>query len=539
MKVFLVEDEIVVREGIKNNIDWQAHGYEFCGEASDGELAFPMIQKLKPDIVITDICMPFMDGLALSRLIKKELPYTEIIVISGYEDFKYAKEGISIGIAQYLLKPVNGDDLIKEVDAIASKIEESRKEREFKEKYMKEMEDNFLNKRKDLFQYLVTAPKPPAELLEMADQLDIDLSAMWYNILLIKIQSAKHMQGGYSNDVIEIEDRLETIGKARDLLVFDRNPEGKAVLFKADSKEEILIQQEEYADEIKTMLEGYENIRYFGGIGEPVNRLTKLPFSFERASHAFAHRYLVEDSLILDSSRITPEIYSNKRDFDINSMDIKQLDRNKISEFLKFGDKGETHYFIDEFFRDLGNNALSSSMFRQYIIMDIYFCVAEFLEGLSFQRNEIETPDTDPGIMQSEESAISHLNRIIVKALELREKAASNKYGSIVDEVIRYIEENYSDDELSLNMLASHVNFSPNHLSMVFAQQMGQTFTRYLTAYRMDKAKELLKCTSKRSSEISREVGYKDPHYFSYLFRKIHGMTPTQYRGGKGAEGED
>lgn len=286
-------------------------------------------------------------------------------------------------------------------------------------------------------------------------------------------------------------------------------------------------------------MKGYENIRYFGGIGEPVNRLTKLPFSFERASHAFAHRYLVEDSLILDSSRITPDIYSNKRDFDIKSMDIKQLDRNKISEFLKFGDKGETNYFIEEFFRDLGNNALSSSMFRQYIIMDIYFCVAEFLEGLSFQRTEIETPDTDPDIMQSEESAISYLNRIIVKALELREKAADNKYGDIVDEVIRYIEENYADNELSLNMLASHVNFSPNHLSMVFAQQVGQTFSRYLTAYRMDKAKELLKCTSKRSSEISREVGYKDPHYFSYLFRKIHGMTPTQYRGGKGAEGED
>lgn len=439
MKVFLVEDEIVVREGIKNNIDWQAHGYEFCGEASDGELAFPMIQKLKPDIVITDICMPFMDGLALSRLIKKELPYTEIIVISGYEDFKYAKEGISIGIAQYLLKPVNGDDLIKEVDAIAFKIEENRKEREFKEKYIKEMEDNFLNKRKDLFQYLVTAPKPPAELLEMADQLDIDLSAMWYNILLLKIQSTKYAQNGYSNDVIEIEDRLETIGKARDLLVFDRNPEGKAVLFKADTKEEIIIQQEEYVNEIKKIVKGYENIRYFGGIGEPVNRLTKLPFSFERASHAFAHRYLVEDSLILDSSRITPDIYSNKRDFDIKSMDIKQLDRNKISEFLKFGDKGETNYFIEEFFRDLGNNALSSSMFRQYIIMDIYFCVAEFLEGLSFQRTEIETPDTDPDIMQSEESAISYLNRIIVKALELREKAADNKYGDIVDEVIRYI----------------------------------------------------------------------------------------------------
>jgi two component system response regulator len=83
-----------------------------------------------------------------------------------------------------------------------------------------------------------------------------------------------------------------------------------------------------------------------------------------------------------------------------------------------------------------------------------------------------------------------------------------------------------------LNLLASHVNFSPNHLSMIFSQQTGMSFIKYLTDYRMNKAKELLRCTGKRSSLISQEVGYKDPHYFSYLFKKTQGMTPTQYRGG-------
>ena len=122
IKVFLVEDEYVIREGIKKNIDWQAHGYEFCGEAGDGELAFPMIQEIRPDIVITDIRMPFMDGLALSRLIKKEFPETEIIILSGYEEFEYAKEGIKIGVAQYLLKPISGDALIKEIDLVAASI---------------------------------------------------------------------------------------------------------------------------------------------------------------------------------------------------------------------------------------------------------------------------------------------------------------------------------------------------------------------------------------------------------------------------------
>ena len=152
--------------------------------------------------------------------------------------------------------------------------------------------------------------------------------------------------------------------------------------------------------------------------------------------------------------------------------------------------------------------------------------MVEFLEGLQFNREEIESLDDIAEIVQSKEDATRYVTRIFRKALEIREKAASNRYGDIVDEVMRYIEKNYADDELSLNSVASHVNFSPNHLSMIFSQQTGGTFSKYLTDFRMNKAKELLRCTGKRSSVISMEVGYKDPHYFSYLFKKTQGMTP-------------
>lgn len=208
----MVEDEFVVREGIKNNIDWKAHGYEFCGEASDGELAFPMIQKLKPDIVITDIRMPFMDGLALSRLIKKELPWIEIIILTGFREFDYAKEAINIGIAEFLSKPINGEELLREVDALAVKVEEKRKEREIKEKYLREMEENFLEERKKLFQYLVTGGKSVPELFELAERLSIDLSALWYNIVLIEIKSVNHPYEEYSDILVKIEQKLKELG---------------------------------------------------------------------------------------------------------------------------------------------------------------------------------------------------------------------------------------------------------------------------------------------------------------------------------------
>ena len=539
LKVFLAEDEFIIREGIKNNIDWQAYGYEFCGEASDGELAFPLIQKTRPDILITDIKMPFVDGLALSRLVKKELPETEIIILSGYEEFDYAKEAIQIGVARYLLKPINGETLLQEIDSVAEIILGKQKEKEIREKYQKEMEENSLRDQMDLFQHLVTGDCSMEELLSVADKLDLKIMAPWYSIVLLKIQSMKHDYEEYSGSIVVVDERIAKLAEPEHVLIFDRALEGRAFLFKADSEEELLAYQKEYLGDVKEVLSGYANLRYFGGIGTPVNRLREIPASFEDASHAFAHRYLVAESCILDSSLLMQEGAAEHEDFRISAVNPEQIDRTKMQEFLRTGDLDEVVYFVDEFFGKLDGGAMKSRIFRQYITMDAYFSIVDFLKGLGLQKDEIEAPDQDSSILQDEKSAMDYIVRIMDKALVLREKKASSRYEDVVSEVIYYIEDNYAQEELSLNLLASHVNFSPNHLSMIFSQQTGQTLIRYLTDYRMNRAKELLRCSSKKSSVISMEVGYKDPHYFSYLFKKTQGMTPTQYRGGRAAEGED
>ena len=539
LKVFLAEDEFIIREGIKNNIDWQAHGYEFCGEASDGELAFPLIQKTRPDILITDIKMPFVDGLALSRLVKKELPETEIIILSGYEEFDYAKEAIQIGVARYLLKPINGETLLQEIDSVAEIILGKQKEKEIREKYQKEMEENSLRDQMDLFQHLVTGDCSMEELLSVADKLDLKIMAPWYSIVLLKIQSMKHDYEEYSGSIVVVDERIAKLAEPEHVLIFDRALEGRAFLFKADSEDELLAYQKEYLGNVKEVLSGYVNLRYFGGIGTPVNRLREIPASFEDASHAFAHRYLVAESCILDSSLLMQEGAAENEDFRISAVNPEQIDRTKMQEFLRTGDLDEVVYFVDEFFGKLDGGAMKSRIFRQYITMDAYFSIVDFLKGLGLQKDEIEAPDQDSSILQDEKSAMDYIVRIMEKALVLREKKASSRYEDVVSEVIHYIENNYAQEELSLNLLASHVNFSPNHLSMIFSQQTGQTLIRYLTDYRMNRAKELLRCSSKKSSVISMEVGYKDPHYFSYLFKKTQGMTPTQYRGGRAAEGED
>lgn len=532
IKVFLVEDEYVVREGIKNNVDWKGHGYDFVGEAGDGELAFPMIQKLKPDLVITDIRMPFMDGLELSKLIKKEFPWMEIIILSGFEEFEYAKQGIMIGVAQYLTKPIKGDDLLKEVDIVAAKIEENKRERLIREKYKKEMEEATIRERSDLFNYLVSGAKSLSELMELAGKLSIDLTAMYYNVLLLTMNADDKMSTEYSERILEIEDKLSGLQAKYNFILFDRHLEGKAVLFKADTEELLIETEENFKNDFKSIMNNYSGIRYFGGMGSIVNRIRSVPDSFKAANHAFAHRYFTSENGIFDN----PSTNVSKGEgykLDFQSIDPKQIDRNRITNFLKLGSTDEVSFYVDEFIEGIGPENLESSMFRQYIGMDCYFSVAAFCEGLEYDRGEIAAPDIFEGGFKNGKDLNDYLNTIITKAISLRESKTSSRYGEMVEEVLKYIDNNYSDEDISLNLLASHVNVSPNHLSMIFSQETGNTFIKYLTDYRMNKAKEMLKCTNKRGAEIALEVGYKDPHYFSYIFKKTQGMTPTQFREGE------
>lgn len=529
LKLFLVEDDESVREEIKQNINWKELGVELCGEAGDGELAWPMIQRAQPNLILTDIMMPFMDGLTLSKLIKKEYPWMEIILFSGFQDFRYAQEGIKIGVAQYLSKPISSYDLNEAIEMISNKIMLKQSEIEMIEKYQQEMEGNSLQERMDFFQYLVEGSQTIAELLDMADQIHMDISASWYNMILLKIQTEDLQREAYSVSLVGVNQKLSEIHDCGRMQVFDRGLEGIAYLLMGDSKEEIERNQTRFIERVEMILSQFDNIRYYGGVGSVVNRLSKLAFSYERASRNFAHRYFSEENRIWNQNG-SEEAFLEEDSFNVNQVNVKNLDRTRIDKFLRMGDRGETIYFVEEYFKDIGASVVSSLMFRQYVAMDAYFCVIGFLEENGFPKETTEVLEMNSGVLKSVDASMAYVTRIIGQAIGLRDQMTSNRYGNVIEQVKKYIEENYADEELSLNTLASFVNFSPSHLSMIFSQETGVAFIKYLTDLRMQKAKEMLRCSNKRANEIALEVGYKDSHYFSFLFKKLHGMTPTQYR---------
>ncbi len=531
LKVFLAEDEFVVREGIKNNIDWTGRGYEFCGEAGDGEMAYSMIKSLRPDIVITDIKMPFMDGLTLSRMIKAEFPSIEIVLLTGYEDFEYAKEAIRIGVSSYLSKPISGENLLKEIDAVAERIIERNREQEIRNRYLEDMKERDELEKREFFEDLITGRRELPYILKRAKELQIEISALKYNIIFYRIWSDGRGSDEYSKSVVMACDRLPGIAGKFGALSFDLDMAGGALLFKADTDTQISENIDACISEMKAFLSQIPHVRYYGGVGQVVDRISDLPVSFGWANRAYAHTYLSsDDGFLLGSEEgLRPE----REDVILSEIDPRHIDRKLIREFLRRGEESETEVFLDEFIRGMGKNAIKSTMLRQYVAMDIYFCVTEFVEGeLGLSRDDISGGLPAADLLADEDRTRGYLADIMRSAVFLRKENTRGRYGDVVAEVVSYIEEHYSDEELSLNTLAAYVNFSPNHLSAVFRQQTGNTFIKYLTDYRLEKAKELLLSTSKKSNEIGAMVGYRDPHYFSYLFKKTFGMTTTRYRAG-------
>lgn len=372
IKVFLAEDETIIRQGIKNNIDWNSNGFELVGEAGDGEYAYPMILKYQPDILLTDVKMPFMDGLELSRAVKKALPRTRIIVFSGYNEFDYAKEAIKIGISDYLLKPVTSASLIESLKKVADQILEERENSRLLERY-------FLNYEK---------------YMEFPDKTD----------------------------------------------------------------------------------------------------------------------------------------YSG-------------VDRKLIKNFLKTGNAEECGIFIDEYFEAVGEGNYSSLLLRQYMTMDIFYCVQEFIKSLN--ADEADTPADLMDLkritkaVENVDTTMNYLKELFTCALNLRDKNSKDRYGLLIREAKEYIAENYSNSDFSLNMIAGYIGVSPSYFSSIFKQGTGQSFIEYLTKVRIDRACELLKCTTLRTSEIGEQVGYNDPHYFSATFKKIMGQSPKDFKARVNQENTD
>lgn len=535
IKVFLVEDEMVIRRGIKNSIDWEKEGYIFCGEASDGELAYPMIIKEKPDILITDIRMPFMDGLELCKLVKEELPNIKILILSGYDEFDYAKEAIRLGVTEYLLKPISSGKLLEALNGVSESIRREKEDKDLVRKYMEEMRENTEHEKQKFFEQMIAGNLSMADALETGKKYEMNLSAGMYNLLLFRFtlgeenRKSGELLGEAEYAIQKLTERLEYVFE------FQRDVEGWAFLLMADNEEQMSERVKELSKDLEEIMKNYSTITYFGGIGQPVARLRELEESFREAERALAARFTMELNRIISVEDIRmAQNVDTLDDIEITSFGEIEKTRTMLEKFLNNGAEDEIDEFVDVYINELPEENLKSVLMRQYIIMDAYIVMMSFCEKIEGIEGEMQAQSEElknsMKTIQTLEEIKNYIRMLLKKIIGVRDTISGRRYSDIIEIAKDQIRKTYMSDEISLNTIAAEVGMSPSYFSSIFSKEMGKTFVEYLTEIRMDRAKELLMCSSMKTSEIGYEVGYKDPHYFSYIFKKTQNCTPKEFR---------
>ena len=537
LRVFLVEDESTIRETLRDTVPWAQCGYEFAGEAGDGEMALPLIRQAKPDVLITDIRMPFMDGLDLSRLVLREFPGLKIVIISGYDDFDYARQAIDIGVERFLLKPITKNTLMGVLGELRDKIEGERAKHNYQAQFHQEAQEYEQYARRRFFERVVAGQLTVQQIYDEAGKLDLDLRAQCYTIAFFSIlPGGPGLSETYSEPGAMVRDALlEHFLKYPEYLLLRWNLTTYAVLLKADKdRMEGCIRR--CVDTVRTQYESCApGSGWYVAVAAPTQRLSALPACFEEVSRLWACRYILPRQHILTAGTVG-FLTGQDSGGSLAGLDSAKVDPAIWQDVLNSAAAEEIPSFVDEYLHSV-SQALGSNPFCQFLMLSVRFTATQFAVGLGVEQEEFLSlvdcldlvgQNVTPGDLKR------YLTEVLFQAAKLRDQASSSQYGSLLKQAVDYIDSHFTDDTLSLNQVAREINISANYLSAVFSQETGSTFTEYVTGRRMEKARELLRTTDKRSGEIAFAVGYRDPHYFSFLFKKTQGCTPRDYRAGGG-----
>ncbi|MFW5776134.1 MAG: response regulator [Spirochaetota bacterium] len=523
--VFLAEDEPVIRQNIRKAIEQSPEEYTCIGEAGDGELALSIIRDLKPDILITDIKMPFMDGLALARHAKAIIPWLRIIIVSGYDEFELARQAICVGVDHYLLKPVVRKDLFSALHRAGEQITEHKRH-----------SVSFLNEASDeeavrnalvstLLEQLCGGEITADETIRRADELGIDILSKEYVVLVSQFDA----RDGFL-------DRQAIVSKVKFVLVDDPNVlyffsgvDQAVLIIRGNADGDATEKAYHTAQTLKHEIEDDGDSLLTVSMSGVAPRISAIRDAFHEACillKTFGQTNRGRVFCAGDIGRIqSPVMATTETLFNLN-----------IENRLKFAIEEDVPAVVDEFTKNLKVDEMQSVLYRYYVLMDLTNTAIRIIRNFN--------PDTDPaeitkhfvGLRQVFQSAMSPdeftelATTICLKTIELRDCGNSSHHVKLVRRACEYIQENYNQPDISLSTVAAHVALSPTHFSTIFSQEMSVTFIDYLTGVRMEKVKEMLASTDEKVVNIAFSVGYNEPNYLSYLFKKREGLTPKEYR---------
>ena len=527
-KIMLVDDEEEVRTSIIRKIDWQDAGFEVIGDAENGKEALEKIEQNEPDVVLTDIRMPYMDGLEMAENIRQRYPSIKIVIFSGFDEFEYAKKAIKLNVIEYILKPVNVEELtaiLKKIKKnLDEEIEQKRNVTLLRESYIKSLPEHFLND-------LIHGGMEEAQIEEKLNEYAIDVAgAVKWVIAAIHLEPDEKVDKAVSlhqqRELIPIsvrnliEEKLE--GQYR-FIVFHSSFE--TILLVAIDKDNtqtgLIALLGDICKETKKILEVSVTI----GVGESCSSLTDLSRPCHTALNALGYRAITGSGGVICIGDMEPSGHEKLR-FDSRM-------ESELIAAVKFGPKEKIRSVIDGIVSRMEDARVHYRQYQAYVLA-IINVLTQLSQQYDLRISEMFGVENDYfeilGRVQKMENVRPYLTEVALKMNAGMEEERSNTTKNVIREAKQYIQDNFQDPELSVEKICRHLHMSPAYFSTMFKKETGQAYIAYLTDVRLGRAVELLMATDDKTYIIAEKVGYPEQNYFSYVFKKKFGVSPTRYR---------
>lgn len=579
----LIDDEVIIRDGVRDNIDWARHGYTFLGACADGRAGIEAIDTLRPDVVLTDICMPFVDGLDLARYVRDRYPSTKVILLTGYEEFEYAQEAVKLKVDDFILKPITADELRVLLDSLREQLDAEAKRLRDLDRLRVQLKESLPLLRERVLNRLVEGGVEEDEIGSRLEECGLSLPGPLYLTMVIDLDGSGSEGVAADGELLRLavkniaEERLDagvgssdasTDGRAASdgerasdggssgashgsqaagagvvvgeggaraaastgfagAVTFQNASAQVVVLCSAADREALERESLRAAEEIRDRVSSSLGLSVSAGVGRTVAGLSGVGRAYREALAALDYRLVAGRNQVITFEAIAAP-GSNE------GPDPAEVGR-RLAAAIRTSTVDEMERLVDELAAALARRTPSSSASITVIETTLAFIIASLSE-LGVPESEV-APKERQGSLFVAVSRLTTLGEITDwlkglcrragEAIERRREDLSRVKAAAAEE---YIRAHYGRPALSLSDVCRATGTSTSHFCTLFKKHTDKTFVEYLTELRIEKAKELFRSSDLRSYEIAESVGYTDPHYFSLIFKKITGSSPSAYR---------
>ncbi len=519
-RVLLVDDEQIVVDSLKFILGKEYGSSCQIETAKSGREAIQKSELLHPDIILMDISMPGINGIEAIRSIREFLPAAVIILLTAFDKFDYAKQAISLGVFDYLMKPVNRARIVQTVDSAIVQVDEYR-QRRYDDLAMREKLENVIGVLETGFVYALLFPDSGQQ--DIARYLEM-LEIQGAHGMVMTLEFGEGSENGMMQNRIGSHVRLhrgyqtlrELIKSVHACLIGPLLLNRMVVFFPAEPEMLSSLQQQAEmlgritVEKIKSRLD----VEVRAGISNPCETADDLHHAWQESLQAMQ---LAGPGQCM--------LYSKLAELPASGRDIETIEREYF-EAVASADPGMACMLFDSIYESLRGLATDQLKSRLMVLMALTEREAQRRHnGSNVVFNYCKLLETE-SIEDLKEMAHSRIHQ----TCELISGMRNRNVNDLVMQAKEFLDMNFSDSSLSLETTAAKIALSPQYLSRIFSSQMGRTFIDYLTDLRINKAKDLLRQTDLSVKEISIKLGYSDPNYFSRIFKRITGRTPSEYR---------